>query len=208
MNHSRFPLVPLIPFFLFVVLACSLPTSLPSIQIPSLQTRAAASATASGDSKIGKGPVIASPQTAQDILEKNPDIQILEQLAKESYNTDELSQAGKTYPFTITINKEQNLVMLNGWCATTQAILRDNFKHITMEFSINGTPIDDNLILVSEREDSSGQLFCRSFFVVLYGWPKGKTELQVAVTFDMKINDGMGDYSKGTHYYKYIVTYQ
>jgi hypothetical protein len=132
----------------------------------------------------------------------------LEQLAKENYNTDELSQAGKTYTFTVNINKEQNLVMLNGWCATTQAILRDNFKHITMEFSINGTPIDDNLILVSEREDNSGQLFCRSFFVVLYGWPKGKTELQVAVTFDTKINDGMGDYSKGTHYYKYIVTYQ
>ncbi len=208
MNRSRFPLVPLFPFFLFVILACSLPTSLPSIQIPSLQTRAAASATASGDSKIGSGPVVASPQTAQDILEKNPDIQILEQLAKENYNTDELSQAGKTYTFTVTINKEQNLVMLNGWCATTQAILRDNFKHITMEFSINGTPIDDNLILVSEREDSSGQLFCRSFFVVLYGWPKGKTELQVAVTFDTKINDGMGDYAKGTHYYKYIVTYQ
>jgi hypothetical protein len=63
------------------------------------------------------------------------------------------------------------------------------------------------LILVSEREDGGG-LFCRSFFVVIYGWPKGKTELQVAVTFDTKINDGMGDYAKGTHYYKYIVTYQ
>lgn len=206
MNRSRSLLVPLFPFCLFAVFACSLP-SLPSIQIPSLQTRAAASATTSGDSKIGSGPIVASPQTAQDILDKNPDIQILEQLAKESYNTDELSQAGKTYTFTLTINKEQNLVMLNGWCATTQEILRDNFKHITMEFSINGTPIDDKLILVSEREDSGG-LFCRSFFVVMYGWPKGKTELQVAVTFDTKINDGVGDYPKGTHYYKYIVTYQ
>ena len=207
MNRSRFPFVPFIPFFLFVILACSLPTSLPKIEIPSLQTRAAASATASGDSKVGSGPVVASAQTAQDIIEKNPDIKILEQLAKESYNTDELSQAGKTYTFTVTINKEQNLVMLNGWCATTQAILRDNFKHITMEFSVNGTPIDDKLILVSEREDSGG-LFCRSFFVVVYGWPKGKTELQVAVTFDSTINDGIGDYPKGTHYYKYVVTYQ
>ena len=205
-RRPSFSLIPLLPFFLFVILACSLP-SLPSIQIPSLQTRAAVNATASGDSKIGSGPIVASPQTAQDILEKNPNIQILEQLAKEKYNTDDLSQAGKTYTFTISINKEQNLVMLNGWCATTQEILRDNFKHITMEFSINGTPIDDKLILVSEREDSGG-LFCRSFFVVIYGWPKGKTELQVAVTFDTKINDGMGDYPKGTHYYKYIVTYQ
>ncbi|MBI5350087.1 MAG: lipocalin/fatty-acid binding family protein [Chloroflexi bacterium] len=165
-RRQPFPLVPLFPFFLFVILACSLP-SLPSIQIPSLQTRAASSATASGDSKIGKGPTVASAQTAQDILEKDSNIQILEQLAKESYNTDDLSQAGKTYTFTISINKEQNLVMLNGWCATTEAILRDNFKHITMEFSINGTPIDDKLILVSEREDS-GELFCRSFFVVRY----------------------------------------
>jgi hypothetical protein len=206
MNRSRFPFVPLFPFFLFVILACSLP-SLPSIQIPSLQTRAASSATASGDSKIGKGPIVASAQTAQDIIEKDSDIQLLEELAKESYNTDDLSQAGKTYTFTITINKEQNLVMLNGWCATTQAILRDNFKHIQMEFSVNGTPIDDKMILVSEREDGGG-LYCRSYFVVLYGWPKGKTELQVAVTFDAKINDGMGDYAKGTHYYKYIVTYQ
>ncbi len=83
----------------------------------------------------------------------------------------------------------------------------DNFQHITLDFKIIGTSIDPKYVSVIEHEDLQSNLFCRSFFVLLSGWPKGKTELTVAVTFDTKINDGIADYPKGTHYYKYVVTY-
>lgn len=205
-KNSRLIVIVLPLLFAILACTCGLPTSLPDIQIPSLQTRAASAGTSS-EYRPGKGPNVASVDNTKSFLDKNPDTSLLEELAQEQYTSEELSQPDKTYAFNIQLTGEQPLVMLNGWCATSQKILDDNFKHISLDFKINGTSIDPKYISAIEHEDATSNLFCRSFFVLLSGWPKGKTELTIAVTFDAKINDGMGDYPKGTHYYKYIVTY-
>lgn len=206
-KHSSRLFVFVLPLFMAVVACtCGLPTSLKDIPIPSLQTRIAPTVAATTDYKFNTGLTIASEKTLDDLIANKTDIPIVEQLAKEKYTESELSQAGKTYTFTVALDKEQPLALLNGWCTTSAKILEDNFKNIKIEFTANGASIDPNYILVTEREDPTNKLFCRSFFIILYNWPKGKTELQVAVTFAQKINDGMSDYPKGTHYYKYTIT--
>jgi C-terminal processing protease CtpA/Prc len=155
-----------------------------------------------GDLQIEGGPVIASAASSEKAL--GASAQFLEDLATEKYDSSELSQAGKTYTHTVSLDKDQRLFMDNGWCATTQTILRANYQHIALEFSVNGTPVDLKQFAVFEGPN--GDQFCRFYYALVFHWPKGTTTIEVKVTFDDKINDGTADYPKGTHVYKYVVT--
>ncbi len=155
-----------------------------------------------GDLQIEGGPVIASAASSQKAL--GASAQFLEDLATEKYDSSELSQAGKTYTYTVSLDKDQRLFLINGWCASTQAILSDNYQHIALEFSVNGTPVDLKQFAVFDGPN--GDQFCRFYYAMVFHWPKGTTTIEVKVTFDDKINDGTADYPKGTHVYKYVVT--
>jgi C-terminal processing protease CtpA/Prc len=155
-----------------------------------------------GDLQIEGGPVLASAASSTKAL--GAGAQFLEDLATEKYDSTELSQAGKTYTQTVNLDKDQRLFLMNGWCATTQEILRDNYKHITLEYSVNGTavPLDHFAVF----DGPNGDQFCKFYYALVFHWPRGTTTIEVKVTFDDKINDGTADYPKGTHVYKYVVT--
>ena len=155
-----------------------------------------------GDLQIEGGPVLASAASSTKALEAGA--QFLDELAAEKYDSSELSQAGKTYTYTVSLDKDQRLFLINGWCATTQAVLSDNYTHIVLDFSVNGAPVDLQQFAVFDGP--SGDQFCRYYYALVYRWPKGTTTIEVKVTFDDKISDGTADYPKGTHVYKYVVT--
>jgi len=125
---------------------------------------------------------------------------------KVGLRTAELAQMDKIFPYTLALDsKRERLLWAWGWCATSTAILNENYKHIQLEFSINGEAVDPASFY--EFQQQGGGLFCKSYYIVVYNWPSGETKLQTVVTFDAPINDGINaaDFPQGVHEYKYIV---
>jgi C-terminal processing protease CtpA/Prc len=137
--------------------------------------------------------------------EVNAGARLLEELAPETYDPAELSQPGQTYTYTINLRRVEPLIWSNGWCATSQTILEENFRSISIAFTANGEAVDENSIVVVDGQPSA-DLFCRTFYVVVTNWPTGETILEIEVTFARRINDGMDDYAAGTHTYRFVVT--
>ena len=154
-----------------------------------------------GGGASGSGPTFASAADSRKALGT---IKTLEDVAKEKYKDNELSQAGKTYTYTIGATSAQSLMWITGWCATTQAILDDNNKNTTYTFSMNGKPLDITQFAVLEGKQ--GTQFCKLYMASISNWSKGDTKLETKVTFANKINDGTADYPAGTHLYVYTVT--
>jgi hypothetical protein len=145
----------------------------------------------------------ATPEEAQAAVTAGA--RFLEALAPETYDADELSQAGQTYTYTINLRRIEPLIWGNGWCATTQAILQENFRSIRITFTADDKTVDDELIQVVDSQ-SGADLFCRTYYLVVTNWPRGETILKNEVTFTRRINDGMADYAAGSHTYLYRVT--
>lgn len=127
----------------------------------------------------------------------------LEDRARESYEPDTLSQAGQVYSYTITLRRDEELIWMNGWCATTDAILRQNYQDITITFEVDGEPLEVGQLAVFEGP--AGDMVCRMYYTVVSNWPAGETRLENVVTFRRQINDGQGVYPAGAHRYVYVV---
>lgn len=199
---------------LFAALALALATlacapTVSSFKPPSMATlearqQATATVAAVTDLKIKGAPVIASPTTTQE--KYTNDMQFLEAFAAEKYDSTELSQAGKTYTYTVALTKDQDALFGTSWCTTTKTLLVDNWSHITLKFTVNDTPVDNSQFTIVENESQQDNLICRYYYTLLYDWPEGRHTLLIKMTFDEKINDGLSDYPAGTHTYDYDVT--
>ncbi|MBM4422998.1 MAG: peptidase S41 [Chloroflexi bacterium] len=128
----------------------------------------------------------------------------LESLAEESYSANDLSQMDRAFPYTIALEGDERLIWGWGWCATSQSILNDNYKHIQLAFSVDGEAVDSSKF--TEVSQSGGGLFCKSYYTLVFNWPGGDTALQTVVTFDAPINDGQSDYPAGAQTFDYTVT--
>lgn len=144
----------------------------------------------------------ATPEEARTAIDAGA--RLLEELAPEQYETAELSQPGRTYTYTVNLRRVEPLIWSNGWCATTSAILEENFRSIRLTFLANGQAVDDKRIQVADGQTSDG-LFCRTYYVVVTDWPRGQTVLENEVTFRRRLNDGLADYPAGTHTYRFVV---
>jgi C-terminal processing protease CtpA/Prc len=148
-------------------------------------------------------PVIAPVSVARSSI-NGGSVSYLEQLANEGYDNPIIP--GKVYTFNIPLAKSQQAIYGWGWCTIDEATTDQNFEHIQMTFSVNGTPIsEDKLAIVDQDYGSQG--FCRTYGVLLDNWPAGEHHLETTVTFDAPINDGMSaaDYAAGTMTYDYTV---
>jgi C-terminal processing protease CtpA/Prc len=127
----------------------------------------------------------------------------LEQAARETYTTAELSQMDKTFTYTIPLAASEDLIWIYGWCSTTNEIMLDNWKHIQVKFMLNGGEVTLNKFAKFEGENG-GQM-CRFYYTVLKDWPAGQHSVQTVVTFDAPINDGTAGYAAGTQTFQYDV---
>lgn len=198
--------------YAFVVLALAALACAPTVSsfkppsMATLEARQQATATVAAvtDLKIKGAPVIASPATTQAKITN--DTSYLEAFATEKYDSTELSQAGKTYTYTVALTKDQDALFGTSWCTTTKMLLVDNWSHITLKFIVNDTPVDNSQFTIVENESQQDNLICRYYYTLLYDWPEGQHTLLIKMTFDEKINDGLSDYPAGTHTYEYDVT--
>jgi C-terminal processing protease CtpA/Prc len=161
------------------------------------------------DQPLGAGitpessPTIGSKSESEAAL--NAGTPWLEDLVREYYDPDELSQAGQTYTFTVPLNRSQKVMWVYAWCTGDQESLTDNWSKIQLAFELNGeeVPLDDFAILEVEFSGS----FCRAYYTVLSDWAVGEHILTTTVTFTAPLNDGITeeDYPAGTHVYEYHV---
>jgi len=127
----------------------------------------------------------------------------LESLARENYSAEELAQVDKNFPYTIVLNKPQNLLWEWAWCATDADTLAANLKSIQLTFTLEDTiiPLDQFLYIEYPYEDQQ----CASYVNLLTAWQGGENHLSTTVTFTAKINDGTADYPAGTQVFEYTV---
>jgi C-terminal processing protease CtpA/Prc len=155
------------------------------------------------DLKLEGGPIIGTAASGKKAF--NQQINALEQVATENYSSDQLAKMDSTFTYTIPLDKDQRLLWGWGWCATSQQTLNENYQHIKIEFSVNGQVLDQ-AAQFAEIAQSGGGLVCKSYYTVVYHWPRGATQLQTVVTFDATINDGTADYAAGKQTFDYAVT--
>ena len=126
-------------------------------------------------------------------------------MALETYEDNQLSQAGEVYTYTIPLNTSQDLMWVYAWCAADQASFDDNWSKIKLDFSINGQTVsqDDFALLEGEFND----VICRLYYTVLTDFTIGEHILRTNVTFTDPLNDGLSDedYPAGTYIYEYHV---
>jgi len=154
------------------------------------------------DLKLGSGLIIGTAASGKKAFDQQA--KQLEELAKETYKPEELSQMGKTFTYTIPLDGEQRLLWGWGWCASSSAALDENYQHIKLDFTADGKKID--LAQFAEIPQTGSGLFCKMYYTVVYHWPSGDTKLQTVVTFDAKINDGTADYPAGKQTFDYTVS--
>jgi hypothetical protein len=154
-------------------------------------------------------PTLGTVAETKAALQASPD-SVLEALANERYTASDLAQMNKTFPFTIDLTGDDPALWEFGWCATTTAILTDNLKHISPQFLMNSVPVDIGKFYAFDSQSTDSQsnatLQCHSYAVLVSHWPAGETLLQTRVTFDAKLNDGIGDYQPGAQTFDYTVT--
>lgn len=160
---------------------------------------------------LGAGATLSSPADTENILAGSSVPKTLEELSAQKYTDQQYQQMNHTFPFPVVLSSEQPALWQWGWCATTQDILDQNLKEISVAFSMNGQPVslDQFYVFDSQSTDSQGNtLPCHNWATVASKWPKGATALQTVVTFADKINDGMNDYPAGKQTFIYAVMRQ
>lgn len=154
------------------------------------------------DYRTEGGLTLGAPEVARAALQAGTPL--LDALAPEIYDSAELEEVGRTFTYTVTLNRDQRLLWQLGWCATSPAILEDNFENLTIRFAVNGAPVDLDRFAVLDT--TSGDLYCKTYFTVVYRWPVGQTRLESIVTFNATVNDGLSDYPPGSQSFLYVVT--
>jgi C-terminal processing protease CtpA/Prc len=148
-------------------------------------------------------PKMGTVAQAQTALEA--ETPFLEDLALETYQEDQLSQAGMVYTYTIPLNTSQDLMWVYAWCTADQDSFDDNWSKIQLDFSINGQSVsqDDFALLEGEFNDN----MCRVYYTVVSEFTVGEHILRTDITFTDSLNDGISaeDYPAGTHSYEYHV---
>lgn len=126
----------------------------------------------------------------------------IEDLAREEYESADFGAPG-TLTYTVPLLKEETLIWMYAWCASTKEVLDQNFENIKVKFTLDGEnlPLDK---LKQEDLENSGQ-WCRLYYTALSKWPAGEHKLSIAATFTASINDGAADYEAGDYILEYNV---
>ncbi len=146
----------------------------------------------------GPPTVMSSAETRAAVQDQIP---VLEQFAPESY--DNLSRAGEVYTYTVSFGNSQEVLWLHSFCAATQVIAGSNLEAMTLNFSVDGLPVQRNNLLALQG-DFNGQ-YCHYHLAGLNDWPRGEHRLRIEVTFHDEIDDGFQLYQAGTHVFEYRV---
>jgi C-terminal processing protease CtpA/Prc len=147
-------------------------------------------------------PRLLSPEQSQAALDSGQVTQ-LEQRARESYSAADLATIGRTFTYTISLEKSEPLLWAWGWCAKDQQTLANNLAEINPLFSLNGVNIPLEQFAKAEYQ-ASGQA-CLAYFALVTDFAAGEHHLVTRVQIANPINDGALDFPAGEQVFDYAV---
>lgn len=149
-----------------------------------------------------KAPTLLSPEKTMADLQSGKITQ-LEEKARETYSSEEMSEMDKTFTYTIALNQSEPLLWAWGWCAQDETTRAENLANIKLAFSLNGqeVPIEQFAALDYEAQ---GQ-FCQAYFVQVTDFGAGEHHLVTTATFINPVNDGEITHPAGQQIFDYAV---
>lgn len=162
----------------------------------------------------GMIPMDEEPEAPQPVMEESTERVIevlsgddwrpLQALAEEQYTEEDYARPG-TLTYTLEVSDDLPKYFSYGWCAVDEATLVENFEHMTIQLSINGEPLPEEVIH-NLSFTSPTNLVCVDFGVLINEWPAGEYRLEAVATFEEPINDGLADFEAGDYIFIYNVT--
>jgi len=92
----------------------------------------------------------------------------------------------------VNISANTPVMISQGWCATTQAILQQNLQELQIHVFLDGDEVIGSLPWLSWTNNKGWP--CRSHRAVIRSWPAGKHTIIYQVILSQRINDGKADY--------------
>jgi hypothetical protein len=106
--------------------------------------------------------------------------------------------------YDIAVSANQPVLLTSGWCATTKAILDQNFQHIKYLVEVDGQSLETSKLY--QQSLSSVDQSCKDFVGIIHAWPTGNHTIKITMRLDAKINDGWSDYAAGDYAEIYSIT--
>ena len=96
------------------------------------------------------------------------------------------------------------MIIEQGWCAASTAILEQNFEHIEITFEADGEMVDPGSLYIYDY--TSEDMYCRAYTGIIQAWPPGDHLIIIVMLLDAPINDGWNDYPAGPYIDQFIIT--
>jgi hypothetical protein len=126
-----------------------------------------------------------------------------EELAREQYTNADYLDTSKTFTFTISLAKSQDLLWAWNWCSSDTTTLQNNLNDMDVKFTLDGQAVALDQFLQLDYSNQGQQ--CTAYLVGLTDWPSGEHHAVTTLTFKAKLNDGTYDYAPGTQTFDYGV---
>jgi hypothetical protein len=109
----------------------------------------------------------------------------------------------------VTVSLNTPVKISGSWGAINQTTLDDNWKHMTISFSIDGKPVDSTQHVVTPftftSSTGSVPMVAYKHSVTIAQWTPGKHTITCTRTHDSPINDGINTYAPGKYTSEYYV---
>ena len=106
--------------------------------------------------------------------------------------------------WSLSVSRNQPVMVFVGWCTTTQDILTFNLKHITYKLVVDGQPVDINGLYKWDSQESDR--VCQTYVGLIRTWTGTSHTIVTTMTMDWALNDGFDDYLAGDYTDVYNVT--
>jgi hypothetical protein len=94
--------------------------------------------------------------------------------------------------WVVNISANTPVMISQGWCATTQAILQQNLPNLQIKIFLDGDEVTGSLPWLSWTNNKGWS--CRSHRAVIRSWPIGRYNIIYQIILSQRINDGEKDY--------------
>jgi hypothetical protein len=106
--------------------------------------------------------------------------------------------------YDISVSASQPVLVFQGWCTSTKAVLDQNFQHIQYLVEVDGQPVDTSKLY--QANISTIDKSCKDFVGIIRAWPTGQHTIKITMRLDAKINDGWNDFAAGDYTEIYNIT--
>lgn len=107
------------------------------------------------------------------------------------------------FTYEVSFSTSDTIAIQLGWCASSQAILNDNWNNIHYTLAIDGYSVDlgTQAAFFSRPSTSIGP--CNIYRTFVSNWSNGYHAISYTLTMLADLNDGVGDYAAGDYVYDY-----